>query len=151
MLMTLYSTGIRRTELCRLQVTDIDSRRTMIHIRQGKGGHAPDSSSGKYSVGDSERQIDDLDSLVGVDDAFAPERVTNVGFFLRFPDFSTPLKASHQRIEEFDSSNLRCQSARRQTPLDQRRSALRSRPLAFKEIDALGRQSVSSLSSAAFF
>ena len=42
MLMTLYSTGIRRAELCRLQVTDIDSPRMVVHIRQGKGGHDRD-------------------------------------------------------------------------------------------------------------
>ena len=38
MLMTLYSTGMRRAELCRLKVGDIDSERMVIHIRQGKGG-----------------------------------------------------------------------------------------------------------------
>jgi len=37
LLMTLYSTGMRRTELCRLKVSDIDSRRRMIRIQQGKG------------------------------------------------------------------------------------------------------------------
>lgn len=42
MLMTLYSTGMRRAELCRLRVTDIDSQRMVIHIRQGKGGHDRD-------------------------------------------------------------------------------------------------------------
>jgi integrase/recombinase XerD len=42
MLMTLYSTGIRRAELCRLQVSDIDSERMVIHIRKGKGGHDRD-------------------------------------------------------------------------------------------------------------
>jgi site-specific recombinase XerD len=36
--MTLYATGMRRAELCRLQVQDIDRARMMIHIRQGKGG-----------------------------------------------------------------------------------------------------------------
>src|SRR3954469_15722503 len=36
MLMTLYSTGIRRAELCHLQVADIDSVRMLIHIRHGK-------------------------------------------------------------------------------------------------------------------
>ncbi len=36
MLMTLYSTGIRRAELCRLKVEDIDSKRMILHIRQGK-------------------------------------------------------------------------------------------------------------------
>ncbi len=36
-LMTLYSTGMRRTELVRLRVEDIDSERMVIHIHQGKG------------------------------------------------------------------------------------------------------------------
>ena len=37
LLMTLYSSAVRRSELCRLQVTDIDSQRMMIRIHQGKG------------------------------------------------------------------------------------------------------------------
>lgn len=37
LLMTLYSTAVRRAELCRLKVQDIDSQR-MIRINQGKGG-----------------------------------------------------------------------------------------------------------------
>ena len=37
LLMTPYSTGIRRAELTRLKVGDIDSDRMVIHIRQGKG------------------------------------------------------------------------------------------------------------------
>ena len=36
-LMTLYGTGVRRTELTRLQVSDIDSRRMVVHIQGGKG------------------------------------------------------------------------------------------------------------------
>jgi integrase/recombinase XerD len=36
-LLTLYATGMRRNELCRLKVADIDSRRMIIRIRQGKG------------------------------------------------------------------------------------------------------------------
>jgi site-specific recombinase XerD len=36
--MTLYSTGMRRGELVRLRVEDIDSERMVIHIRKGKGG-----------------------------------------------------------------------------------------------------------------
>jgi integrase/recombinase XerD len=36
-LMTLYGTGMRRAELARLQISDIDSRRMVIHIRGGKG------------------------------------------------------------------------------------------------------------------
>lgn len=38
LLMTLYSTAVRRAELCRLKVQDIDSQRMMIRIHQGKGG-----------------------------------------------------------------------------------------------------------------
>jgi integrase/recombinase XerD len=37
LLMTLYSTAVRRSELCRLKVSDIDSQRMMIRITQGKG------------------------------------------------------------------------------------------------------------------
>src|SRR5262245_36575537 len=35
---TLYATGMRRAELARLKVSDIDSARMVIHVRQGKGG-----------------------------------------------------------------------------------------------------------------
>ena len=38
LIMTLYSTAMRRAELCRLKVNDIDSQRMMIRIEQGKGG-----------------------------------------------------------------------------------------------------------------
>jgi len=38
LIMTLYSTAMRRAELCRLKVGDIDSPRMMIRIDQGKGG-----------------------------------------------------------------------------------------------------------------
>jgi integrase/recombinase XerD len=36
LLMALYSTGVRRKEASRLKVSDIDSQRRVIHIRQGK-------------------------------------------------------------------------------------------------------------------
>src|SRR5467141_1097943 len=36
-LATLYATGVRVSELCQLQGTDIDSHRMVIRIRQGKG------------------------------------------------------------------------------------------------------------------
>lgn len=40
--MTLYSTAMRRAELCRLKVRDIDSQRMMIRIDQGKGSRDRD-------------------------------------------------------------------------------------------------------------
>jgi integrase/recombinase XerD len=36
-LMTLYATGVRRTELAQLKLTDIDSERMVLHIQNGKG------------------------------------------------------------------------------------------------------------------
>jgi site-specific recombinase XerD len=36
-LMTLYATGVRRAELARLKISDIDSQRMVIHIHGGKG------------------------------------------------------------------------------------------------------------------
>jgi len=38
MLMTMYSAGLRRAELCRLKVADIDSQRMMLRVENGKGG-----------------------------------------------------------------------------------------------------------------
>jgi integrase/recombinase XerD len=40
--MTLYATGLRRAELCRLRVTDVDSERMMIHVHKGKGNRDRD-------------------------------------------------------------------------------------------------------------
>jgi integrase/recombinase XerD len=37
-LITLYSTGLRRSEFCRLKVSDIDSKQMMLRVVQGKGG-----------------------------------------------------------------------------------------------------------------
>ena len=36
-LMTLYGTGVRRAELTRLKITDIDSQRMVVHVQGGKG------------------------------------------------------------------------------------------------------------------
>jgi len=41
-LMTLYATGARRSELTHFKVTDVDSQRMVMHIREGKGGHDRD-------------------------------------------------------------------------------------------------------------
>ena len=42
MMMMLYATGLRRAEMCHLKVSDIDSKRMVIHVRQGKGGRDRD-------------------------------------------------------------------------------------------------------------
>lgn len=38
MLLTMYSAGLRRLELCRLKVSSVDSKRMMIRIERSKGG-----------------------------------------------------------------------------------------------------------------
>jgi site-specific recombinase XerD len=55
MLETLYSTGMRRAELCQLEVEDIDSHRMVIHIRQGKGGK--DRAAERKPAGDAARVL----------------------------------------------------------------------------------------------
>jgi integrase/recombinase XerD len=40
-LMTLYSTGMRRAELCHLRTEDIDKERMVVRIRQGEGALSP--------------------------------------------------------------------------------------------------------------
>ena len=42
LLMLLYATGMRRTEASQLKVSDIDSQRMVLHIRQGKGARDRD-------------------------------------------------------------------------------------------------------------
>jgi|SRR5271169_488760 len=37
-LIIMYSSGLRISEVIHLKITDIDSKRMMVHIRQGKGG-----------------------------------------------------------------------------------------------------------------
>jgi integrase/recombinase XerD len=56
MLMTLYSTGMRRAELCHRLVNDIDSERMMIHIHLGKGGRDRRTAEPK-TVGDLARVL----------------------------------------------------------------------------------------------
>ena len=38
MLLTMYSCGLRRSELCRLKVSNIDSQRMVLRVERGKGG-----------------------------------------------------------------------------------------------------------------
>src|SRR5262249_15389980 len=38
LLMTCYAAGLRITEACQLRVDDVDSRRMVLRVRQGKGG-----------------------------------------------------------------------------------------------------------------
>ena len=38
MLLTMYSCGLRRSELCRLKVSNIDSPRMVLRVERGKGG-----------------------------------------------------------------------------------------------------------------
>jgi site-specific recombinase XerD len=40
--MTLYATGMRRAEVCRLKIGDIDSQRMIIRVERGKGGKSRD-------------------------------------------------------------------------------------------------------------
>src|SRR5215472_14520675 len=51
LLMVLYGTGVRRKELSLLKVADIDSKRMVVHIRQGKGltrsGYSPQSETAR--------------------------------------------------------------------------------------------------------
>src|SRR5438445_6820056 len=42
LLITLYGTGMRRAELARLKVSDIDSQRMMMRVNCGKGGRSRD-------------------------------------------------------------------------------------------------------------
>ena len=41
-LMTLYATGLRRAELCKLRVSDIDSERMVLRVQNGKGNRDRD-------------------------------------------------------------------------------------------------------------
>lgn len=50
MLETLYSTGIRRSELARLWITDVDCRRGTLIVRQGKGKYDRVVPIGKTAI-----------------------------------------------------------------------------------------------------
>jgi hypothetical protein len=62
--MTLYATGVRRAELCRLKVADIDSERMVLHIHQGKGGRDRDTRISFATV--ASRPVVGLAGVLGV-------------------------------------------------------------------------------------
>ena len=84
MLMTLYSTGMRRAELCNLKVEDIDSKRMIIHIRQGKGGKDRDVPLSPKLLGDAARvlaldEAEDLSVSGTVNGSRADKPITTQG------------------------------------------------------------------------
>lgn len=50
--MVMYGSGLRVSEACRLQVHDIDSRRGVLRVRNGKGGHDRYSILGPRLLGE---------------------------------------------------------------------------------------------------
>ena len=54
----LYSTGIRRSELCRLRLDDVDAARGTVHIVQGKGGRDRIIPIGERALAWIERYLD---------------------------------------------------------------------------------------------
>src|SRR5205823_8441442 len=53
LLMILYGTGMRRAEVSRLKVTDVDSQRMIIRVECGKGGHDRRSPAQPGAVGNT--------------------------------------------------------------------------------------------------
>lgn len=87
---TLYSTGIRRMELIRLHLTDIDAERGTVMVRQGKGKKDRMIPIGARAIAWIDKYRDDVrpDLACGADDgtlfittlgeAFAPNRLTQL-------------------------------------------------------------------------
>src|ERR1700730_10016301 len=57
LLMTLYGTGMRRSELARLKVSDIDSQRMIIRVVRGKGRKRSRFASESCPAGDPARVL----------------------------------------------------------------------------------------------
>jgi len=80
-----YSTGIRRAELCRLELSDVNTERRTLHVRQGKGKKDRVVPAGARALAWLERYLQDvrprlcLDTrtpalfLTGYGDAFNPD------------------------------------------------------------------------------
>jgi integrase/recombinase XerD len=90
MLELFYSTGIRRTELCRLELSDVNTERRTAHVRQGKGKKDRMVPVGCRAVQWLERYLTEvgprlcLDTrtqalfLTGYGDAFNPDMVSRM-------------------------------------------------------------------------
>jgi integrase/recombinase XerD len=88
MLEVFYSTGMRRTELCRLELPDFNADRRTLHIRQGKGKKDRMVPVGERAIEWIERYLREsrprlcLDTrtqtlfLTGYGDAFNPDVVS---------------------------------------------------------------------------
>jgi integrase/recombinase XerD len=85
MLELFYSTGLRRTELCRLELADLNTERRTLHVRQGKGKKDRMVPVGQRAIHWLERYLKEvrprlcLDTrtpalfLTGYGDAFNPD------------------------------------------------------------------------------
>ena len=60
MMEMLYSTGMRRSELCRLEVADLNRERRTLQIRQGKGRKDRVVPVGQRALAWAERYIEDI-------------------------------------------------------------------------------------------
>ena len=90
MLELFYSTGIRRTELCRLELSDVNTERRTVHVRQGKGKKDRVVPVGARAVAWLERYLKEvrprlcLDTrtpslfLTGYGEAFNPDVVSRM-------------------------------------------------------------------------
>jgi len=82
LLMTLYGTGMRRAEVARLKVSDIDSQRMMIRVDRGKGHRSRDLPLSPALLGFL---------LVSIENASAPHRAPSQHFSAE----AFPIKASN--------------------------------------------------------
>lgn len=65
----LYSTGVRRLELVKLSVYDLDEGRGCLHVRKGKGGKSRTIPIGERAMRWTRRYLDDVRPLLLVDPA----------------------------------------------------------------------------------
>ena len=63
-----YATGVRRAEICRLKVEDIDSDRMLVHVHQGKGRRDRDRAVQPETAGELTRVL----AVDEAEDVFVP-------------------------------------------------------------------------------